>query len=122
MIKKNEIKKKIYAGFIIGAAVLAIYGVSNVVNAYNDAQQIQNEDSKARVEASSIKSYSSSCPYCPPASWLASQSCNDTCANSCVDSCGGNCGGSCADCGYSQNENESPTSTSVLSGEQGDPG
>jgi hypothetical protein len=66
---------RLYAVFILGAAALSVYGVSNVVSAYNDAQISQSSIEAVSDNTLLSKGYEPGSPYCNPAGCAACRGC-----------------------------------------------
>ncbi len=72
---KTDGRNKLFAVFILGAAALAVYGVSNVVSAFNDTQIAQSSLAGVSDNTLLSKGYEPGSPYCNPAGCAACRGC-----------------------------------------------
>jgi hypothetical protein len=74
MFKLGGWNRKIFTAFVIGAAAISIYGVSNVVNAFHDNLQSSIVNT-ASTDTLPAKGYDPGSPLCNPAGCGACRGC-----------------------------------------------
>jgi hypothetical protein len=85
MFKLSGWPKKYYSAFVIGAAALSLFGISNIVSAYNDTQSSQTTANVVINEALPASGFDPGSPLCNPAGCAACKGCTSSGFSQTVD-------------------------------------
>jgi hypothetical protein len=75
MFKLSGCSKKYYSVLLIGAAALSLFGINNIVSAYNDAQSSRTSGNVVINEALPASGFDPGSPLCNPAGCAACRGC-----------------------------------------------
>jgi hypothetical protein len=75
MFKSSGRYNRYYLAFVIGAAALSLYGIGNIVNAYNDTQSSQTTGNVVLNQTLPASGFDPGSPLCNPAGCAACRGC-----------------------------------------------